>query len=65
MHSGCNQACLAIFKSVAGNGGPDDAAGMEARRLGISPKRARSDIVAVAAGLYRAGLLHPAGRSER
>jgi hypothetical protein len=61
MHSGYNQQCLAVFTSVAGNGGLDDAAWMEARRLGIGPEQARGDIAAIAAGLYRTGLLHPAG----
>jgi hypothetical protein len=55
MHSSYDRQCLAIFTSVDGNDGLDDAARMEARWLGISPEQARGAIVAIAAGLYPPG----------
>lgn len=55
-----NHECLAIFRSVAAGGGLDGAVTANARRLGISPSRARGDIVHIAVGLYRKGLLRPA-----
>ena len=53
---------LATFTSAAGNGGWDDTARMETRQFGITPEQACSGI---AAGLYCAGLLHPAGSADR
>ncbi|MGK4909204.1 hypothetical protein [Streptomyces albus] len=55
-----NHECMAIFRSVAADGGLDAAVTANAHRLSISPPRARGDIVHIAAGLYRKGLLRPA-----
>lgn len=56
-----NHECLAIFRSVAADGGLEAAVIANARRLDISPSAARGDIVFIAADLYRKGLLAPAG----
>ncbi|KIH96706.1 hypothetical protein LP52_23315 [Streptomonospora alba] len=55
-----NDECLAIMTSVTATGGLDHAVRTNARRLDISPTMARGDIVSIAAGLYRKGLLRPA-----
>jgi hypothetical protein len=60
MHDSYNHVCLAIFRSVAEHGNLEAAEVSEARRLGITPKRASGDVRLIAAGLYRAGLLQPA-----
>jgi hypothetical protein len=60
MHGGYNHACLAIFTSVAEHGNLEGAEASEARRLGITPRRASGDVRLIAASLYRAGLLRPA-----
>lgn len=41
----------------------DDAVATTAKRLGISHRMARTDVVTVALSLYRKGLLWPAGVS--
>ncbi|MEW1723899.1 hypothetical protein [Streptomyces sp. NPDC093109] len=46
---------------MSADGGLDGAVTANARRLGISPSRARGDIVHIATSLYRKGLLRPAG----
>jgi hypothetical protein len=60
MHGGYNHACLAIFTSVAEHGNLEGAEASEARRLGITPRRASGDVRLIAASLYRAGLLRSA-----
>jgi hypothetical protein len=60
MHDSYNHACLAILRSVAEHGNLKAAEVAEARRLGITPKRASGDVRLIATNLYRAGLLQPA-----
>ncbi|WP_431984149.1 hypothetical protein [Streptomyces qinglanensis] len=63
-----NHECLAIFRSVAAGEGLEGAVTPSARRLGISPSRARSDIKLIGTSLFRKGLLVPGTitvRSER
>ncbi|MGI5201353.1 hypothetical protein ACQEU6_07140 [Spirillospora sp. CA-108201] len=57
---GYNHESLAIYESVADTGGLDQAVRANARRLGITPKQALGDVVLIAAGFYRCGLLAPA-----
>lgn len=64
MHDSYNHQCLAIFKSVAETGNLQAAEISEARRLGITPKRASGDVRLIAATLFRAGLLQPARASR-
>ncbi|MFF5205782.1 hypothetical protein [Streptosporangium sp. NPDC000396] len=54
-----NGECLAIFMSVAATNGLEDAVISSARRRSVGRGRALDDIVLVAAGLYRDGLLQP------
>jgi hypothetical protein len=54
-HSGYNHACLTVFSAVAAGRPLEDPVASEARRLGLSQRRARADVVAVAASLYRRG----------
>ncbi|MGH3278306.1 MAG: hypothetical protein ACRDNW_04120 [Trebonia sp.] len=60
MHDSYNHACLAILRSVAEHGNLEAAEISEARRLGITPKRASGEVRLIATSLYRAGLLQPA-----
>jgi hypothetical protein len=55
-----NHASLAIFWSVAELGTLEAAEASEARRLGISPRRASGDVRLIATKFYQAGLLQPA-----
>ncbi|MFD5114267.1 hypothetical protein ACFWNG_18455 [Streptomyces sp. NPDC058391] len=55
-----NHECLAIFQSVTADGGLDTAMTVNARRIGISPAKARHEIIHIATSLYRKGLLRPA-----
>jgi hypothetical protein len=57
MYDSYNHACLAVFRSVADHGNLKAAEATEARRLGITPKRASGDVRLVATHLYQAGLL--------
>jgi hypothetical protein len=57
MYDSYNHASLAIFRSVAERGTLEAA---EARRLGISPRRASGDVRLIATRFYQAGLLQPA-----
>jgi hypothetical protein len=60
-----NHACLAVFQAVAEHGTLEAAEASEARRLGITPKRASGDVCLVATHLYQAGLLQPAREGSK
>ena len=55
MYNSYNHASLAIFRSVAERGTLEAAEASEARRLGISPRRAGGDVRLIATKFYRAG----------
>lgn len=57
---GYNHESRAIFESVADTGGLDQAVRVNAERLGITTGQAIGDIVLIATGFYRCGLLGPA-----
>jgi hypothetical protein len=64
-HGGYNHACLAVFRVVAAGQPLEHAVTSEAGRLRVTPNMARTDVVAVAASLYRRGLLQPAPAVRR
>jgi hypothetical protein len=59
-YAGYNHESRAIYESVAETGGLYQAVRVSARRLGITDRQALGDIVLIATGFYRAGLLGPA-----
>ncbi|MFG1858409.1 hypothetical protein ACGFJT_41720 [Actinomadura geliboluensis] len=59
VYSGYNHESLAIYESVTETGGLDQAVHANARRLDITPRQALGDIVFIATGFYRCGLLGP------